>query len=209
MPSNLPKPQQIATSRSKKRTFLRSDVRHVPKNRQVGRRLVDPLGPNTRLCPYFVSMTHGQKKACWWFIHPKLLKYETYRTEVLKCVSSVTQNQRVEWSKVLFGAVEVFPVGSKPPAAVGEPTSKGKGHDLSVAALLSTRELSQKQGSAGGPMQSSPKLAERFGFDPVRRNVIPMHRLNCLSGAHRALVSHLVCLNICLHGRTWLPSVML
>ena len=84
-------------------------------------------------------MTLGQKGACWLLIHPELLKYETYRIEVLKFVSLVRQNQRNGWSKVVFVAVEVSPVGSKPPAAVGEPISKGEGHDLGAAAPFSTK----------------------------------------------------------------------
>ena len=39
---------------------------------------------------------------------------------------------------MVFVAVEVLPVGSKPPAAVGERISKGERHDLSAAAPLST-----------------------------------------------------------------------
>ena len=77
-------------------------------------------------------------------IHPKLLKYDTYRIEVFKLVSSVRQNQRVGWSKVFFVAVEVLPVGSKSPAAVGEPISKAERHDLGTAAPISTRASSQE-----------------------------------------------------------------
>ena len=60
-------------------------------------------------------------------------------------------------------AVGVLPVGSEPPAAVGERISKGERHDLGAAAPLSTRASSLKQGSAEGLVKSSPKLAELFG----------------------------------------------
>ena len=76
------------------------------------------------------------------FIHPKLLKYETHRIEVLKFVSSVRQNQRVGWSKVVFVAVEVLLVESKPPAALGERISNSERHKLGAAAPLSTRASS-------------------------------------------------------------------
>ena len=46
----------------------------------------------------------------------KLLSYEADMIEALKMVSSVWQNQRVEWSKGVLVAVEVSTVGSKPPA---------------------------------------------------------------------------------------------
>ena len=45
---------------------------------------------------------------------------------------------------MFFVAVEVLPVGSKSPAAVGEPISKGERHDLGTAAPLSTRASSQE-----------------------------------------------------------------
>ena len=65
--------------------------------------------------------------------------------------------------KVIFVPVEVSPVESKPPAAVGECISKDGRHDLGAAALLSTRAFFPGQGSAGGPVQSSPKLVEHIG----------------------------------------------
>ena len=115
-------------------------------------------------------MTLGQEGACWLFLHPKLLKYETYRIKFLKFVSLVRQNQRVGWSRVVFIAVEVLPVGYKPPAAVGERIFKDERHDLDAAALLSTRASSLEQGSAGGLVQSSPKLLliERIGSGPTQ-----------------------------------------
>ena len=79
-------------------------------------------------------------------------------------------------------AVEVSPVGSKPPAAIGERISKGERHDLGVAAPLSTKASSLEQESAGGPVQSSPKLVVHIGSGSTRfvcRTAIPMHRLNC------------------------------
>ena len=102
----------------------------VPFPLKTGTNLLHPLPSRSLNWSDFVSMTLGQKEACWLFIHPKLLKYETYRIEVLKCFSSVRQNQRVGWSKVVLVVVEVLPVGSKPPVAVGERISKGETHDL-------------------------------------------------------------------------------
>ena len=96
------------------------------------------------------------------------MKYETYRIEVLKIVSSVRQNQRVEWSKVVLVAVKASPVGSKPPTAVGEHISKGERHDLGAAAPLPTRALSLEQGGAGGPVESPRKLVEHIGSGSTR-----------------------------------------
>ena len=87
-------------------------------------------------------MTFGQKGACWLFIHPKLLKYKTYRIEIFKFVSSVRQNQTVGWSKVVFVAVEVLPAGRKPPVTFGKHISKDERHDLGAAAPLPTRASS-------------------------------------------------------------------
>ena len=64
--------------------------------------------------------------------------------------------------------IEASPVGSKPPAAVDERISKGGRHDLGAAAPLSTRAFCPEQGGAGGPVQSSPKLAERIGSGKTR-----------------------------------------
>ena len=47
---------------------------------------------------------------------------------------------------MVFIAVEVLPVGSKPPAAIGERISKGERHDLGAAAPLSIRASSLEQG---------------------------------------------------------------
>ena len=109
-------------------------------------------------------------------------------------------------------AVEVSLAESKPPVANGERISKGERHDLGAAAPLSTGASFLEQGSARGPVHSSPKEAgrtNRAGINPVCRTPIPMHRLNCCSGALRTLASLGVCLPVCLHGKTWLPSVVL
>ena len=107
--------------------------------------------------------------------------------------------------------VEVSPVGSKPPVAVGERISKGERHDLGAAVPLPTRASSLlEEGKAGGPMESPPKLVEHMGSgSTVCGTDIPMHRLYCFSGALRALGSLGVCLPVCFHGKTWLPSVLL
>ena len=44
-------------------------------------------------------------------------------------VSSVWQNQRVEWSKAVLVDVEASPVGSKSPAVVVVCISKGEKHE--------------------------------------------------------------------------------
>ena len=64
---------------------------------------------------------------------------------------------------MIFIAVDVSPVGSKPLAAVVVRISKGGRHDLGAAAPLSTRAFSLEPGGAGGPVQSSPKLVEHIG----------------------------------------------
>ena len=64
---------------------------------------------------------------------------------------------------MVFVAVEVSPVGSKLPAAIGELISKGERHDLGTAAPLFARASSIEQGSAGGPVQSSPKVVDYIG----------------------------------------------
>ena len=60
----------------------------------------------------------------------------------------------------------VLPVGSRPPAAVGEHISKGERHDLSAAAPFSTK-TSSLQGRAGGPV-FTPKLVEQIGSGSTR-----------------------------------------
>ena len=65
-------------------------------------------------------------------------------------------------------AVEVSPVGGKSPAAAVVRVSKGEKHDLGAAAPLSTRASSLKEGSAGGKVQSSPKMVEHIGSGSTR-----------------------------------------
>ena len=99
-------------------------------------------------------------------------------------------------------------MGNKPPAAVGERISKGERHDLGAAALLPTRAPSLEQAKAGGPMESSPKLVERFETGLTRFAKKAIHRLDCCSGAFRVLASLLVYWHVCLYGKTWLPSIL-
>ena len=132
-------------------------------------------------------MTLGQKRTCWLFIHSKLLKYETNRIEVLEFVSSVKQNQSVEWSKVVPVAVEVSPMGSKPPAAVVVRISKGERHDLDAVVPLSTTTPSL-QGRAGGST-FTPNMVEHIGSgSTLGKKHIPMHCLYCFSGTLRARI---------------------
>ena len=107
-------------------------------------------------------------------------------------------------------AVEFVPAESTPPAAAGVSISKGERYDFGAAALLPTRVSSLEQGRARGPVKSSPKLVELSGRDRPGfvRTAIPTLRLNCCRGALRALASLLACWHVCLHGKTWLPSVL-
>ena len=57
---------------------------------------------------------------------------------------------------------------SKPPTADIVRISKGERHDLGAAAPLSTRATSLEQGSAGGPLQSSPNLVDHIGSGSTR-----------------------------------------
>ena len=88
-------------------------------------------------------------------------------------------------------AIEVLPVESKPPAAVGERISKDERHDLGATTPLPTRASSFEQGRAGDPVNVTTEAGRTFqvGIDPVHRKAIPMHRLNCFSGILRALAS--------------------
>ena len=63
-------------------------------------------------------------------------------------------------------AVEVVPVGSKPPAAVGVRISKGERHDFGASTSLPTRASSLEQGRVRrGLMKSSPKRYNVSGRD--------------------------------------------
>ena len=64
---------------------------------------------------------------------------------------------------MIFVAVEVLPVGSKSPAAVGERISKDGRHDLGAAAPSSTKTSSLLGRS--GRLAIMPKLVELF-FGP-------------------------------------------
>ena len=98
-------------------------------------------------------------------------------------------------------------MGSKTPAAVGERISKGERYRFGAAAPFSTKTVipARESGRFGFHAESGRDF--RTVLDPFCRKAIPMHRLNCFSGALRALASLLVCWHVCLHGKTWLPSV--
>ena len=106
-------------------------------------------------------MTLGQEETYWLFIHPEMLKYDTYRIEVLEFVSSVRQNLRGSWWKGVLVAVEAMSAGSKPPAAVGERISKDERQEFGAAAPFSTK-TSSLQGRARGPV-FTPNLVEHMG----------------------------------------------
>ena len=78
-----------------------------------------------------------------------MLKYETYRIEVFQFVSPIRQNQRGRWWKLVLVAVKAMPVGSKPPAAVGERNFNGERHVFGAAAPFSTK-TSSLQGRVEG-----------------------------------------------------------
>ena len=101
---------------------------------------------------------------------------------------------------MVFVAVEILPVGSKPLVAV-VCISKGERHDLGVEAPFSTK-MSSLQGRAGSTF--TPKLVEHVGSGLTRlaKKTIPMHRFYCFSGALRALANLCVYLHVCLHGKT-------
>ena len=68
-------------------------------------------------------------------------------------------------------------MGSKPPAAVGVRIPKGERHDFGTAAPLPIKALSLEQGRAGGPVKSSPKLAELSGRGRPRSQKRYLHAL--------------------------------
>ena len=69
-----------------------------------------------------------------------------YLFKVLKLISSVGQNQRGGWSKVVLVAVEAVPTGSKPPATDGVRIYKGERHGFGTAAPFLTRASSLNKG---------------------------------------------------------------
>ena len=95
------------------------------------------------------------------FFQKKLLSYKTDGVEALKFVSSARQNQRVGWLTVVLVAIEASPVGSKPPAAVGERISKSGRQDLDAAAPFSTKMSSLHERTGGSAF--TPKQVEVFG----------------------------------------------
>ena len=86
-------------------------------------------------------------------------------------------------------------MGSKPPAAVGERISKDERHGLGAAARWSTKAFSSEQ-----------KLVEHIGSGSTRsaEQLSP-----CIACAIHALATLRVCVPVCLHGETRLPSIML
>ena len=114
-------------------------------------------------------MTLRQEGAANRLFLQKLLSYEADGVEVLKIVSSVWQNQRFEWSKVVLFAIEVSPVGSKPPSGVDVCISKGR-HVLGAPAPLPTKASFLEQGRAGGPGESPPKLVEQGRDQPASQS---------------------------------------
>ena len=86
---------------------------------------------------------------------------------------------------MVFVAVEVSPVGTKPSAAVGERISKDGRHDLGAAARLSTRVFSPEQGGTinRGPVQSSLEVVEHIGSRSTRSAEQLSPRIACTAVA--------------------------
>ena len=115
-------------------------------------------------------------------------------------------------------AVEASTVVSKPSTAVGERISEDGRHDLGDAAPFLTKTSSlqgmtfwsrtaREIGRFGLHAETDRGL--RSGLNFLCSTAIPMHRLNYSSGTLRALASLNVCGPVCLHGKTWLPSILL
>ena len=84
--------------------------------------------------------------------------------------------------KVISVAVEVFPVGTKPPAAVGERISKNERHDLGAASPLSTTTPSLQGRVGGSPI--IPELVELvFGRGSTRQAEKLFPRIACTTVA--------------------------
>ena len=101
-------------------------------------------------------------------------------------------------------------MGTKPPAAVDERIAKDGRHDLGDVAPSSAKTgfPARKIGRFGLHAETG-RVSVWAGFKPASRKAIPTHRLYCGSGALRALQSLGVCVPVCLHGKTWLPSAIL
>ena len=109
-------------------------------------------------------------------------------------------------------AVEVSPAGSKPLAAVGERISKDGRHDLGAAAPSSTK-TSSLQGRAGSSA-IMPTLVELiFGPGSTRQAEKLSPCIACTAVAAPSVRSRVLVFAgpsaVCLHGKTWLPSVTL
>ena len=86
-------------------------------------------------------------------------------------------------------AVEASPVGTKPPAAVGERISKDGRHDLGAVAPPRSKCLSCK-GDREVRLHAESDRGLRSILNLVLGSTaIPTHRLYCCSGALRALLS--------------------
>ena len=103
-------------------------------------------------------MTLRQEGAASRLFLQKLLSYEADGVEVLSFFSSVWQDPRGDWSKVVHVAVVVLPVGNKPPAAIVVRISKSERHDFGAASPYST-ETAFLHGRARGSA-FTPKLVE-------------------------------------------------
>ena len=100
-------------------------------------------------------------------------------------------------------------MGSKPPAAVVVRISKDGRDDLGGIAALDDDVIPSRESRRFGHHAEIGRVGHRAGINPASRKAIPMHRLYCCSDALRALANLCVCGPVCLHGKTWLPSVML
>ena len=122
-------------------------------------------------------------------------------------LDSSPRSRRTE--EVILVAVEASPVGSKPPAAVGERISKDGTRPGCGIAALDHDVIPTRESGRFGLHAETGRVRVWAGFNPASRKAIPTHCLYCCSGALRALVSLGVCVPVCLHGKTWLSSAIL
>ena len=110
---------------------------------------------------------------------------------------------------MILVVVEALPVGSKPPAAVSVRISTVERPRLWRRSAYVDQNVIPARESGRFSFHAETGQTYRAGLDPFCRTAIPMLRLNCSSGAPRALASLFLCWHVCLHGKTWLPSNLL
>ena len=115
-------------------------------------------------------------------------------------VSSVEQNQRSGW---LEGVSEALEASRSWAHLHGWETRLECDSAALDHAIIPARESGRS-----GLHAETGRVGVWAGFKPACRKVIPTHCLYCCCRALRALASLNVCMPVCLHGETWLPSSM-